>query len=371
MKPSPKTILVRCPNWVGDLVMATPVFACLRSNFPEARIVACMRRHLRGILEDSPWIDEFIYGDDKSVRGFFTLVRQVRQARPELTLVMTNSSWTFLPLWLAGASPAYGYRHRFPRRYLITGGPEPRRDDNGVRRVPMLDYYLELCRFLNLKLDENPRPVLFAAPELQKAGDEYLARHGVRPEDRVIGLNPGARFGSSKCWPPEHFARLADLLQANLPCKILLLVGPREEEIARRIREASHTELVDTASDPVDLALLKPLIRRCSLLVTNDTGPRHYAVAFNVPVVVIMGPTDPRYTGANLEKTAILRRNIDCSPCHLKVCPQDHRCMTEITPEMVLAEAIRLLECNCPHEAGNVPQTLEPPAPGADRAGRA
>ena len=100
----------------------------------------------------------------------------------------------------------------------------------------------------------------------------------------------------------------------------------------------------DTGPDRVNLELLKPLIQRCQLLVTNDTGPRHYAVAFDIPVVVIMGPTDPRYTNANLEKTIVLRRETECSPCHLKECTLDHRCMTEITPELVLQAGKQLLQ---------------------------
>jgi heptosyltransferase-2 len=89
--------------------------------------------------------------------------------------------------------------------------------------------------------------------------------------------------------------------------------------------------------------MLKPLVKRCDLLVTNDTGPRHYAVAFDVPVVVIMGPTDPRYTSSNLGKTTVIRIDLDCSPCHRKTCPTDHRCMTKITPEMVFEAGEKLL----------------------------
>ena len=89
--------------------------------------------------------------------------------------------------------------------------------------------------------------------------------------------------------------------------------------------------------------LLKPLIQRCCLLVTNDTGPRHYAVAFDIPVVVIMGPTDPRYTNANLEKTIVLRRDLVCSPCHHKKCALHHSCMAEILPEEVMRAVEQLL----------------------------
>jgi heptosyltransferase-2 len=157
-------------------------------------------------------------------------------------------------------------------------------------------------------------------------------------------MNPGAQFGSSKCWPPAHFARLAELISQDWHCKILLLIGPGEEDIGKEIVKLTQTTIINTGPDKVDLAMLKPLIQRCRLLFTNDTGPRHYAVAFNIPVVVIMGPTDPRYTQANLEQTIILRQEMVCSPCHLKKCTLDHRCMTEISPEAALQAGNQLLQ---------------------------
>jgi heptosyltransferase-2 len=102
--------------------------------------------------------------------------------------------------------------------------------------------------------------------------------------------------------------------------------------------------MIDTRADRVDLEMLKPLVKRCNLFVTNDTGPRHYAVAFDVPTVVIMGSTDPRYTAANLEHTAVVRKELACSPCHKKVCPRQHECMREIRPAEVLEAAERLLK---------------------------
>jgi len=157
-------------------------------------------------------------------------------------------------------------------------------------------------------------------------------------------LNPGASFGSSKCWPPEYFARLAELLQEALRCRILLLVGPGEEGIAQRIVTASRARIINTADARVTLAQLKPLIKRCDLLVTNDTGPRHYAVAFGVPHIVLMGPTNARYTASNLEHTTVLQRSLPCVPCHKKTCPLGHHaCMREITPESVMEQVTRIL----------------------------
>jgi heptosyltransferase-2 len=102
--------------------------------------------------------------------------------------------------------------------------------------------------------------------------------------------------------------------------------------------------VIDLRDDRVDLELLKPVVQRCNLMITNDTGPRHYAVAFDIPVVVIMGPTDPRYTDANLEKTIIVRRDLECAPCHHKECALHHSCMTEILPEEVMQAAEQLLQ---------------------------
>ncbi|MBT8146062.1 MAG: glycosyltransferase family 9 protein, partial [Gammaproteobacteria bacterium] len=204
---------------------------------------------------------------------------------------------------------------------------------------PMQDYYLEICRHLGLKLPNKPKPILYVSEQTQQQGDELLTKYGISSKDTVFGLNPGASFGSSKCWPPEYFARLAEQLQERYGCKLLLLVGPGEHEIAASIVAESRATVINTATDQVDLALLKPLIKRCDLLVTNDTGPRHYAVAFDVPAVVVMGPTNPIYTASNLEKTRVLQKDLPCVPCHKKVCPLGHHnCMRQVLPEDVMKE---------------------------------
>jgi heptosyltransferase-2 len=123
----------------------------------------------------------------------------------------------------------------------------------------------------------------------------------------------------------------------------MLFAGPGEEDIAKTIIQKSQSNIIDTSEDKIDLELLKPLIQRCNLLITNDTGPRHYAVAFDIPAVVIMGPTDPRYTNANLDHTIVIRKELPCSPCHKKVCPRHHECMTEIAVEEVFAAVKKLL----------------------------
>ena len=339
----PQTILIWCPNWVGDVVMATPALECIRQNFPRARLIGVIRRYASGVVEDAPWFDHLIEINDKTTRGFFRLVHQIHRLRPEIAIVLPNSFRSALIARFGGVKKIFGYR-RNGRNLLLSDGPSPRVKGGQITPIPMVEYYLEICRWLNLVVARHHRPRLYISVAVQKTGHRLLARYGITPDDMVIGLNPGAKFGSSKCWPPENFARLAELIIQHWNCKLLLFTGPGEETIGKAIVNQSTAKIINTGPDKVDLAVLKPLIHRCRLLFTNDTGPRHYAVAFNTPVVVVMGPTDPRYTQANLEKTIVLRRETECSPCHLKECTLDHRCMTEISPEAVLQAGKQLLQ---------------------------
>ena len=337
------SLVVRCPNWVGDIVMATPVFDCLRQNFPDAEITALIRPYAKGILQDGPWFDHIVDCRDKSWQGLLAIRREFSRIKPQLGLLLTNTTHSFLTFKLAGVPQVYGYRRNF-RRHFLDGGPEPVMEDGRVKPAPMQDYYLELCRFLDLKLPANPRASLYMSGELAARGEARLRDYGIAAGDLLIGLNPGASFGSSKCWPARYFAQLAERLQSEHRCKLLLLAGPGEEDIATEIVGGSSAEIINTAGDAIDLADLKPLIKRCSLLITNDTGARHYAVAFDIPNIVLMGPTNPVYTARNLERTIVLRKDLPCVPCHRKTCPLGHhQCMTRITPDAVATAADKII----------------------------
>lgn len=337
------TLVIYCPSWVGDIVMATPLLDCFRENFPNTKIVGLLKKSAQGIVRDGPWFDEFIDGQNKSWGGFTDTVRQVRRHKPDVAVLLPNSLRSALTMRLGGAKKVYGYRHNL-RGAFLSGGPEPVRSDFQIVPVPMTQYYLEICRWLGMDLPCSAKPRLFINENLLERGQTLIRKYGIEAQDLVIGLNPGASFGASKCWPAERFAELAELCQRRLNAKLLLFSGPGEEAIAEALMSRSQATIIDTRRDKVDLELLKPLVRRCNLLITNDTGPRHYAVAFDVPVVVIMGSTDPRYTASNLDKTIVIRKELDCSPCHKKVCPSDHECMTRITPEEVFAAAVKLLK---------------------------
>ncbi|MBN1507471.1 MAG: lipopolysaccharide heptosyltransferase II [Sedimentisphaerales bacterium] len=337
-----KTLAVRCPNWVGDIVMATPVFDCLRANLPRARIVGVLKRNAWGIVADSPWFDGLVDGSDAWWADFRRMRGRLRAWSPDAAILLTNSWHSALTMRLSGVRKLYGYRREW-RDVLLSGGPTPLRNGQGIVPTPMIEYYLEVCRWLGFRVPEQPRPRLYVGQELHQRGEALLRKYGVGENDLLVGLNPGASFGSSKCWPPEYFAEVADLCYGNLHAKIILFGGPGEDQILQAILDRTRAPVIDSRPDRIDLEMLKPMVKRCNLFITNDTGPRHYAVALDVPAVVITGPTDPRYTNANLERTVVLRREMDCSPCHLRVCPRGHECMKDIRPAEVFMAAERLL----------------------------
>jgi len=337
-----ETLAVRCPNWVGDVVMATPAFECLRANLPRTKIIGVLKRSMRGIVGDSPWFDGLVDGNDKSWADFRRMREQLRAWSPDTAILLTNSMRSALTLRLSGVRQLYGYRRQW-RDLLLTGGPAPIRDGQRVVPMPMIEYYLDICRWLGLDVPPRLRPRLYIGRELAQRGDAMLAKYDIAQNDLLVGMNPGASFGSSKCWPADYFGELAGLCRRNLNAKVILFGGPGEEGILQAILDRAQADVIDTRPDKIDLELLKPMVKRCNLFITNDTGPRHYAVAFDVPTVVIVGPTDVRYTDTNLEHTAVVRRELDCSPCHKKACPRGHECMKDIRPAEVFAAAERLL----------------------------
>ncbi|MBM4032187.1 MAG: lipopolysaccharide heptosyltransferase II [Planctomycetes bacterium] len=341
MKVEAKRIVVRAPNWVGDVVMATPTFRALRENCPKAHIAVALRPYVRPILNGAPWFDETIAAEDRGWGNFWSLVRTLRAGDFDLAVILPNSFRTALEAWLGRVRYRIGYDRR--RRGVLLSAPiAPPRDSKG-RFIPrnMVDYYLTLCEHLGCQ-GLSQREELFITPECQARADAFLAKHGVAPDAKLVGMNPGGAFGSSKLWPADRFVAVGDAL-AERGLRTILFGSPAERPILEKIAGSMRDKPLLPEPGELDLDVLKPLVKRCSLLITNDTGARHFAVAFDVPAVTIMGSTSPRYTEVNMEKQIVVRVDVDCGPCQEKVCKTDHRCMTLITPDMVLGAAGRLL----------------------------
>jgi heptosyltransferase-2 len=325
--------------------MATASFADIRRAFPRASITALVRPGRERLLEGSPDFDEVIAGGGGGgVRKLVALARRLRERRFDIAVLFTNSWRSALEVWQAGIPVRIGFR-RGGRGVLLTRAVEPERLGPLRRRwkpLPMPELYARLCRAAGVEPGDG-RPHLEVTDECEAAARERRAELGIAPGERLIGLVPGASFGASKLWPPARFAALADRLSERYGLRAIILSAPGEERIAAEVVACMRTAPIDTSRRPLGLGLLKPFVRDLELLITTDTGPRHVATAFGVPQLVILGPTDPRWTDANLERSEIVRRDVPCGPCQLPVCPIDHRCMESISAGEVL-ERIEALD---------------------------
>ncbi len=338
-RDGPRRILVRCPNWVGDLVMAGPALRALRAGFPGAQITLQLKPSLAGIVAGAPWHDRLAplhtYGRERGFRGTWRAAAALRREGFDLGVLLPNSFSSAWLLRLGGVGRILGYA-RNARTRLLTDRVPPPREHGRIVPVPMTRYYLDLVARLGCPVDRSDLE-LFVTPEEDAEIDALRRRLDLTGARPLVAITPGASFGASKMWPPERFAEAADALLARHGGVACLFPGPGEEETSERVAKRMRQPV--RIAPVIGLGALKAAIARSDLLITNDSGARHLAAAFRIPHVVVMGPTDPRYTNMNLDHAVVLRRDVPCGPCHLKVCPLDHRCMTLITPADVVAAA--------------------------------
>ena len=201
--------------------------------------------------------------------------------------------------------------------------------------LPLVEYYADLAEFLGC---ERPGDMLelFATTDCDAAVESRLRKAGIGDRSPVVVICPGAKFGASKCWPPERFGAVAERLAKRHGAAVVISPGPGEEDLARAIADEMRHAPVVLDEPCLTLGELKSLVSRAELLLGNDTGPRHIARAFNVPMVTVFGPTNPVWTATGYSKERIVRVDVDCGPCHKKVCPLGHlKCMTLVTVPMV------------------------------------
>ncbi len=341
MPVTKEKITVILPNHLGDVVMATPALRALRAGFPEAEIRGVVRETLTPVLRGAPWLDRLVghdvYRRSSALPRLRSRLRLARSLRDSGTvLVLPNSFSSALLAAATGAPRRVGYR-RGGRGWLLSDPLAPPRENGRVVPLAMERYYLNLVCHLGCS-DTGTELQLFTEPESDKACDELLARHGVDLRQRLVCLAPGAGFGPSKLWPLEYFGEVARVL-SDEGHAVALVHAPGEESIAEEVARHAGPGLHCLGGASLGLSLLKSVLSRASLLICNDAGTRHITAAFGIPTLVLIGPTSTRYTNLNLRRTKVLREEVECAPCQLKVCPIDHRCMTWLRPSRVLGEA--------------------------------
>ena len=333
------------PSWVGDVVMATPAIRALKLRWPQARITALARQMGADVLEHSPHLDRIIAADRRGVgpesAGLCELVRLLRRERFDLAVVLPNSFRTALWARMAGARRRVGYALQW-RSLLLTDRLPPPREHGKIVPINMVDRYLAVAAKAGCT-ELSQKEELFTSEGDLAAADRVLSSLGVGADDMLVVLIPGASYGPAKLWGAEKFAEVSARLIETRGCKVLAHVGPGEEAIGRQVATAAAGDVLVAPPGAIDLKVLKGVIQRSALVIANDTGPRHYAVAFDIPNVVILGPTNRRYIDVNLERTELRQADVECGPCQLKVCPRDHECMELVLPADVLAAADALL----------------------------
>jgi len=329
-----KRLLIRVPNPLGDMIMATAALDAVRERWPDAHVTGHGIGLAEGIYAGGGWFDDFIAVGRKE--GVFRQARTLKRGGFDACLLLTGSLRTAWPPFLARIPDRIGYRWS-GRTLLLT--KHWRRPRPGGKKAPYPTKYYFLDLVAKLGCDgRHDRPVRLALSDDDvRATDRWLAAHGLSPDDPLLTLAVGAGFGPSKIWPLERFAAVADAMAERHGAKPILLCGPAERDLgARVVAAAKHP--IPNADDPVlPTGVLKGAVARCRAMVCNDIGPRHVAAAFRRPIVCIMGPTDPTYSETDMDSQVVIREEgVECAPCHLKVCPIDHRCMTRIPAERVL-----------------------------------
>ncbi len=302
-------ILVRAPNWVGDAVMAIPALEAIRRIHAAAEIAILGPPAVADLYRDQPFANTIVEydkcGRHNGWRGREILIRDLRRERFDLAVILQNA---FEAAWLA-------WRAGIPERARRAGWSDSRGEIAPIR----------LC-------------VPLPARESAKAA---LLRAGAREGAWRCAIAPGASYGAAKCWPPERFASLADRLISECGADVILFGTPNEKEMAARICSAMQNRPISLVGQ-TSMRDLAALFSSCSIFIGNDSGAMHVAAAAGLPVIGIFGSTDPGGTAPVTSQFTLIREVVSCSPCFLRSCPVDHRCMTRIGVDSVFAAAQRV-----------------------------
>ncbi|HYM89251.1 MAG TPA: lipopolysaccharide heptosyltransferase II [Nitrospiraceae bacterium] len=330
---------MRGPNWLGDAVMCEPALRGLRKLFPDAQIALLVKPAVADLFMGHSALTRVLTYDTKGrhagLSGKWALAGQLRRQGFDLAVLFQNAFEAAFLTFLAGVPRRYGYAT--DGRSLLLSDPVAAPDRRTL--VHQVRYYWELLKPLGLTGDPSA-PELVVFPEEEQAMAGRFAQGGLTATDVVVGINPGSTYGGAKRWLPERFAEVTERLCRTIresreqQAGVVIFGAKGEEQLGREIaaRLSSRSLILSGATT---IRELMAAVKRCAMLLTNDTGPMHIASAFQVPVVAIFGPTDWRTTSPFGSPHTIVRQPVDCAPCLLRECPIDHRCMTRVTVDQV------------------------------------
>lgn len=323
-------LLLRGPNWMGDVVLSLAAVRDLRRNFPAARIEVLARPGVADLYRAVREVDAV-----HTTGTFRDDVKTIRAGSYDATVLLPNSFGTALQMWRAGVPERWGYGTD-GRGPLLT---RRARVPPEVRGHSEVYYYRAMLAGVGLEVTASPDVTLHCPEEWSARGAALLDGAGDGP---WVGFSPGASFGAAKRWIPERYSAVGDFLRRLHGARIAIL-GARDERPLADAVAAGMCAPARNLCGETTIAEMVGVLSRLRLLVTGDSGPMHVAVALGVPVVAVFGPTDWRETAPFAGTHRLLREPVHCSPCKLRECPIDHRCMTRISADRVVDAARALL----------------------------
>ncbi len=238
------------PNWIGDAVMATPAIRAVRRQFPDAHLTGILKPYVAGVLEGAPWFNSLLFQNKSGPwsQKWFSVAHTLRKQRPDIAILFPNSFRSGLISWLSGSKRRVGY-NRYGRRFLLTDCLEPIRDQQGkILPSPIIDAYNLLVKTIGCS-DPGYQMELFTTKQDEKAADEVWESGKIGANSEIICLNPGAAYGAAKHWPTEYFALLAQKLVDERGSAVLVLCGPKEADLAKKIAFLARRSEIHTLAD--------------------------------------------------------------------------------------------------------------------------
>jgi len=334
-------LLVRATNWVGDAILSIPALSALRARWPHAEIAVLARPWVADLYRDQDLVDRLIpfdhRGQHRGVSGIERLARELRAQHFDSALLFQNAFEAAWIVWRAGIPERIGYARDARGPLLTRPIPVPLPGEIPPHEA---NYYLELLRragWIQALPDLPPVRLRVAADALERA-EKFLSDAGSPPGSLRVAFGSGAAYGTAKCWPANRYSDLARRLVAEYGAQVLLFGAASEAPVAAEVESGAGQGVINLIGRSA-IGDLPALLARCHLFIGNDSGAMHVAAAVGLPVVAVFGPTDPHGTRPLASQLSIVQRKVACSPCFLRHCPIDHRCMKFVDLEMVLDAA--------------------------------
>lgn len=336
-----KKILVRVPNWIGDVIMSLPALEALKSNFQSSSLTVLARPWVKDILENHPAVDSLLSYNSggKRIYQLKTMLwtaRILRRERFDMAVLFQNAFEAALLSMMGGIRYRVGY-DTDGRGFLLTHKVRKKSWNPHGHQV---EYYMNILKKMGLVVNKFD-PKLYISRQQVEGARELLREKGIQDGDLIVGLGPGAVYGEAKRWPAERFAAVADLAASSWGASILILGGEEERNIGSEVERFMKKRSVNLCGR-LPLWASVGVLSLCDFFVTNDSGLMHIAAALDVPTIAIFGSTDPVATGPRSPKAVVIKHDIPCAPCFKRVCPIDFQCMLSIESQEVWSSLVEL-----------------------------